>query len=196
MKKTILIALTTILIPACSFAVDGVVLINQSTVLAAGGFPYTISQPGSYKLTGNLTVPPQVNGIQINVSNVALDLNGFTISGARAPSVGNTALIVTTANVQGIAIRNGTLFGDSASLLLDVRFSSSSILEDLVMFDAAGGNQSNFGSGAVARHISNPSGNLFITCPAVVVDSIAFIFLRLMFASTACTLANTSGLVE
>jgi hypothetical protein len=35
------------LVLPCLFAVDGVVLINQSTVLAAGGFPYAISQPGS-----------------------------------------------------------------------------------------------------------------------------------------------------
>ena len=30
------------LVPFCAFAVDDVVLINQSTVNAAGGFPYTI----------------------------------------------------------------------------------------------------------------------------------------------------------
>jgi len=35
---------------------EGVVLINQSTVMAAGGFPYVITQPGSYKLSGNLTL--------------------------------------------------------------------------------------------------------------------------------------------
>ena len=39
-----------------AFAVDGQVLINQSTVMAAGGFPYIISNSGSYKLSGNLTM--------------------------------------------------------------------------------------------------------------------------------------------
>ena len=45
-------------------AVDGVVEINQAKALAGGvtagdtaGFPATISQSGSYRLTGNLTVP-------------------------------------------------------------------------------------------------------------------------------------------
>ncbi len=37
-------------------AVDGVLEINQTIVMAAGGFPYSITQPGSYILTGNLAV--------------------------------------------------------------------------------------------------------------------------------------------
>jgi len=47
-----------------TLAVDGVIPINQVRALAgnttpgdAPGFPVTISQPGSYRLTGNLTVP-------------------------------------------------------------------------------------------------------------------------------------------
>src|SRR5262249_37914110 len=47
------------------------------------GFPYKITQPGSYKLSGNLTVAPaSVDGIDISTDNVTLDLNGFTITGA------------------------------------------------------------------------------------------------------------------
>src|SRR5436853_6750224 len=75
------------LIPFQAFAVDGVVLINQSTVMAAGGFPYIITQPGSYKLSGNLTMSTTTTGnysgldiaIGINSSGVVLDLNGFSI---------------------------------------------------------------------------------------------------------------------
>ena len=37
------------LIATSAFAIDGVVLINQSTVTAAGGFPYMITKTGSYK---------------------------------------------------------------------------------------------------------------------------------------------------
>src|SRR5579871_4839018 len=51
-------------IPSSLFAVDGVVLIDQSHALAgnitpgdAPGFPVTISQSGSYRLSGNLIVP-------------------------------------------------------------------------------------------------------------------------------------------
>ena len=66
----------------CAFAVDGVVLINQSTVMAAGGFPYTISQPGSYKLSGNLIInDPNKDVIVIAADRVSLDLGGFSILG-------------------------------------------------------------------------------------------------------------------
>jgi hypothetical protein len=67
---------------APAFAVDGVILINQATVMAAGGFPYKITQSGSYKLSGNLVVAASgTDGIDIMASNVSIDLNRFTISG-------------------------------------------------------------------------------------------------------------------
>ena len=47
MRKMVFVILAVALVPFCAVAVDGVVLINQSTVTAAGGFPYVISQPGS-----------------------------------------------------------------------------------------------------------------------------------------------------
>ena len=48
----------------------------------ADGFPITISQPGSYRLIGNLTVPSlDTTAIEITSSQVTLDLNGYTISG-------------------------------------------------------------------------------------------------------------------
>lgn len=44
--------------------------------------PVTISQSGSYYLTGSLTAPPRTNGILITVSNVVIDLNGYGLYGA------------------------------------------------------------------------------------------------------------------
>src|SRR5579859_1332837 len=82
MKRHVLFTLALSLAPIAVYAVDGVGLINQSTVMAAGGFPYVISQPGSYKLSGNLEAPAGSNGIVIAASNVTLDLNGFTIFAA------------------------------------------------------------------------------------------------------------------
>ena len=71
------------------YAVDGVVLIDQNSALAgyvtsadAPGFPVTISQSGSYRLSGNLTVPDlNTTAIQITADFVTLDLNGFSIIG-------------------------------------------------------------------------------------------------------------------
>src|SRR5512140_1214692 len=70
-------------------AADGVILIDQKAALSGkvtpldtAGFPVTISEPGSYRLSGNLTVADAAStAIQITADNVTLDLNGFTISG-------------------------------------------------------------------------------------------------------------------
>src|ERR1700676_1745261 len=82
MKTTVLAVLAMALAPICAFAVDGQVLINQATVNAAGG-TYTITQPGSYKLSGNLTAKDQnTSVIVIANDNVTIDLNGFSILGS------------------------------------------------------------------------------------------------------------------
>jgi hypothetical protein len=75
-----------------TYAVDGVVLIDEAAVLAGGitagdgpGYPVTISEPGSYRLSGNLNVPAGVSGFWIETNDATLDLNGFSIIGANTP---------------------------------------------------------------------------------------------------------------
>src|ERR1022692_224651 len=90
----------------CLNAVDGVVLISQVQALAgnvtpgdAPGFPVTISVPGSYRLSGNLTVPDQnTTAIQIAADNVTIDLNGFSILG---PTVCTGTPAVTSCGPKG-----------------------------------------------------------------------------------------------
>jgi hypothetical protein len=128
MRNTILgFVLTLMLLPACVFAVDGVVLINQSTVMAAGGFPYVISQAGSYKLSGNLTMTTSQTGnlnanqsaaILITSSGVSLDLNGFSITVNNSFNiVGNDFhAIVASGPLHEIKISNGTITLTSVDL--------------------------------------------------------------------------------
>jgi hypothetical protein len=52
----------------------------------------TISQPGSYYLTANLTVSTG-DGIDINTNDVTLDLNGFTIRSTAASATGTGILL-------------------------------------------------------------------------------------------------------
>lgn len=67
----------------------GVITIDQAKAEAGGvtagdaaGFPVTISQPGSYRLTGNLTLADaNTTAIVITSPNVTLDLGGFAILG-------------------------------------------------------------------------------------------------------------------
>ena len=117
---------------ASAHAVDGVVLIDQGRALAgnvtpgdAPGFPVTITQPGSYKLAGSLTVPDANTSaivIQSGVSGVLIDLNGFTIAG---PTVcqgfpktcsplgtGNGISVGSgSGSSRGITVRNGFITG-------------------------------------------------------------------------------------
>jgi hypothetical protein len=87
-------------------AVDGVVELNQAKILASGGFPYTITQPGSYRLTGNLDVsglpnPHNVTAIIVGARNVTLDLNGFTIRGPLTCSLGTSSGASLTCSTTG-----------------------------------------------------------------------------------------------
>ncbi len=81
--------LTVTLTAAVALAADGVIEINQTRALTGNitagdepGFPISLNAPGSYLLTGSLSVDePDMAAIEITVSNVNLDLNGFTVRG-------------------------------------------------------------------------------------------------------------------
>jgi hypothetical protein len=75
----------------------------------------TISQPGSYYLTHNLTVSTG-DGIDINTNDVTLDLNGLTISSTAASATGTGVLLnngwsdITIGNghIRGVGTNNGS----------------------------------------------------------------------------------------
>ena len=129
-------AVLGVLLSSRAFAVDGVVLIDQNRALAGNvtpgdtaGFPVSITQPGSYKLSGNLTVPnSNTSGIVISASHVTIDLGGFAILGpAVCPGAscsgfldGAAGITVSVANgalvpQYNITIRNGTIQGIGGS---------------------------------------------------------------------------------
>ncbi len=104
-------------------AADGVIEINQAIVEANGGFPYVISEPGSYILTGNLTVPDEnTTAIRVQADHVTVDLNGFAIIGpvqckaengsvsCSAQGNGNGVLADTEA-LQSTVVRNRSVRG-------------------------------------------------------------------------------------
>jgi hypothetical protein len=65
----------------------------------------TISQPGSYYLTTNITVVTSVDAITIATNGVTLDLNGFTIASRSVPAAGSAILL--SGGRTNIAICNG-----------------------------------------------------------------------------------------
>jgi hypothetical protein len=106
-------ALALMLAARSTYAVDGVVLIDEAAVLAGGitpadgpGYPVTISEPGSYRLSENLKVPAGVSGFWIETDDATLDLNGFTILGAGPGSGFADGIFIFGNNVE---VRRGTV---------------------------------------------------------------------------------------
>lgn len=116
-----------------SLAADGVVEISQAKVLANGGhFPFTISSPGSYRLTSNLDVTADSTNaaaaqnrvaIQINSGEVTIDLNGFAIIGPLTCTYGGSSCSLSggtgagvnaSVGLSNITIRNGSIYGMGA----------------------------------------------------------------------------------
>ena len=195
--------LAMLLVPVCVFAADGQVLINQSIVMAAGGFPYVISQPGSYKLSGNLAATAGADAIHITASNVVLDLNGFSISSLGVGS-GSPAGIQAIGTLSNISIHNGSMTGWTRGI--DTISGGPATLVELVDLTleenfTVGGLTTTNGLGIFAN--SNvlvkrvvTDGQVEVKCPAVVVDSIMN-FLQRFGDLSRCTLANNSiGLVQ
>lgn len=66
------IALAVLLVADAAHAGDGRVEISHAAIVASGGYPFVISQPGSYLLTSNLQVPQGDTAIELTTSLAAL----------------------------------------------------------------------------------------------------------------------------
>jgi len=66
-----------------------------------------ITQPGSYYLTGNVSVPANKSGIRVAATDVSIDLNGFTISANDA--AGTTGITDSGAGMANVSICNGVI---------------------------------------------------------------------------------------
>ncbi len=168
-----LAALALASLPA--LAVDGVILIDQNKALAgnvtagdAAGYPITINTPGSYRLSGKLTVPSGSDGIVIAADGVTIDLNGFTLSS----QPGSVAVGIHDLNQahSRIAIRNGSVTGFNSSIRL---YESAHVAVDDVMLDpgAAGialvvGQHSR-----VSRNTVVGNGLIQVSCPSILTEN-------------------------
>ena len=119
---------------ATAAAVEWVIEINQARAFVGGvtpadtpGFPVTISEPGSYRLTGNLQLSDaNTTAIVVSASDVTIDLNGFGIFGITVCTqqsndfvscipTGNgdgvRALSTDPSNMENVTVRGGTVRG-------------------------------------------------------------------------------------
>ena len=96
--RLLLFPLLTLALALPALAVDGVLEINQTCALTgcfsgdAAGFPVTLSETGSYRLTGVLTLSDSdETGILVTADDVSIDLNGFGIQGPNQCTGGGAA---------------------------------------------------------------------------------------------------------
>ncbi len=132
MKKIILLSL---LMANFVQASDGVFQINDVCdgfgcfPGDTAGFPITITNSGSYKLTSNIvSTSTTVNVIEISADNVTLDLNGFSIIGPRTCTGDNVSLVCTNSGMtasgvyvngfKNIIVKNGTTQGFDTGVYL------------------------------------------------------------------------------
>lgn len=100
MRRTVCAYIAAFLCGSAAHAGDGVIEINQTKALAGGvnacdtpGFPVTICDSGSYRLTSNLTHGTNA-AIVIGIADVNLDLNGMTVRGDNSCTTGPGGWVV------------------------------------------------------------------------------------------------------
>jgi hypothetical protein len=173
--------------PSLVLAVDGVIEINQASAEAGGvtagdsaGFPVTISEPGSYRLTGNLTIPDYYYyAITITSDDVTLDLNGFAISGPVSCSGSGSSVVCSPSgawhgiNASGqsrTVVRNGTVRGFTS---IGIFLGSYGRVEHVVA-TSNGGSGINAGDRSVITDVtsaSNGDSGIYLGNLARVTDS-------------------------
>jgi len=175
-----------------ALAVDGTVLINQSTITngltgcpTGGRFPIVICQSGSYRLSGNLTVPDaNTDAIHINADNVSLDLNGFAILGPATCQAGTFPVpcsvtgfgfgIVSDNN--NISVSNGAVNGMGGSGIglfgVGVRIEGLRVANNADVFGAAIG--ANFADISNCTVTTNAGDGIFLGAGTVSLNFIGF----------------------
>ena len=112
-------------------AVDGVTEINDTSVAAAGGYPFTIAAPGSYVLTGNLTTGG-AGGLVVTATDVVIDLNGFALIGGGG---GDGILVV----APGVTVKNGSIRGFGGPGILGSAVPRLKVFETNIEANGGGG---------------------------------------------------------
>lgn len=82
------------------------IAINATNTPGDADSLFKITQPGSYYLTGNVAGVSFKHGIEIAVSGVTIDLNGFELAGT---NLSRDGIASTFAGIGNIDIRNGTI---------------------------------------------------------------------------------------
>ena len=166
-------------------AADGVIEINQAIVETDDGFPYVISEPGSYILTGNLTVPDEnTSAIQVQADHVTLDLNGFAIIGPVQCTAENGSVSCSPDGTgigvdafesvsAGTVVRNGTVRGMARGISV-----SSGRVEGVRALENGVGGGISVSTGIVRGCLAESNGGIGISISSGTVEHSIALFNR------------------
>jgi parallel beta-helix repeat protein len=98
---------------------------------------YRITQPGSYYLTGNVSVTFGKRGIEIAGDDITIDLQGFAVRGIQQGTLEGIAAVITTTPRRNVSVGNGvvTTVGGTG---VDLYAAESAIIHDM-RIDNTGG---------------------------------------------------------
>jgi hypothetical protein len=101
-------ATLVVLIALITAAMGGAAMAQTKLNLSTSGFPIKITKAGSYFLVSNLIANAKnVNVIDVTVSNVSIDLNGFRIGSPG--SSGSTGIGVNASGRSNVTVENGSV---------------------------------------------------------------------------------------
>jgi hypothetical protein len=117
------------------------IAINSVNTPGNSSAMFRITQPGSYYLTENLTVNPNMAGIQILTHTVTIDLNCYRISGTGGINSLQNGIEMSGPGAAGrVVIRNGTISGMSANGIRltnnSSTFPSQHLIENVIITDS------------------------------------------------------------
>jgi parallel beta-helix repeat protein len=161
--------------------------------------PYTISEPGSYYVTGNLNSTG--SGIIIESSGVTVDLMGFSLTGDGAGESGEYGIEMEGSagnEISDVAIKGGRINGFNSGLYC--RYMNNSRIEGLVISGSQNEHGPNNLWGGLGIRLSSSMGNRIAHC-SISGNQIAGIILSGMSANpcnentiTDCTISGNTAL--
>lgn len=174
------LALLLLLVAPIAAKGDGIPEINQTCAVRTGcfpgdgaGFPVTITTPGSFVLTGSLTVPDlSTTAILVSASDVTVDLAGFRIQGLNSCS-GTPTVCSSLQPGVGVAVddsslrfrvevRNGTIVGMGSD---GVNVGDDCVVRNLRLAENGGNGVDGGSEGCLLEgNISSENGNYGLQC--------------------------------
>ena len=147
------------------------IAINAANTPGEVGYQHRISQPGSYYLTGNLSVTASAGGIQVTAPGVIIDLNGFEMLRVEGGGDG----IVATDAAKSLQIRNGSVRAFAVGISIPTE-ATGFALRNLSVRDCTGTGVLALGRGGEVSSVratnNGPSSGILAGAAALIVDCV------------------------